>query len=44
MGNQKYTQEFRESAVKLVLEGRQKIAATAASLRLPHSTLTAWVV
>lgn len=44
MGKAKYTREFRESAVKLVLEGGQKIAAAAASLGMPHNTLTAWVV
>jgi transposase len=44
MGNQKYTQEFRESAVKLVLEQQQTVAAAAASLGMPHNTLVAWVI
>ena len=44
MGNQKYTQEFRESAVKLVLEQKQTVAAAAASLGMPHNTLVAWVI
>ncbi len=39
----KYTQEFRESAVKLVLEQGQTVAAAAASLGMPHNTLVAWV-
>ena len=44
MGNQKYTQEFREAAVKLVLEQKQAVAAAAASLGMPHNTLVAWVI
>ena len=44
MGNQKYTQEFRESAVKLVLDQKQTVAAAAASLGMPHNTLVAWVI
>ncbi len=43
MGKQKYTSEFRESAVKLVLEGGQSVAGAAAGLGMPHNTLVAWV-
>lgn len=43
MGKQKYTGEFRESAVRLVLEGGQSVAQAAAGLGMPVNTLVAWV-
>lgn len=43
MGKKKYTQEFRESAVKLVLEQGRRPAEAAANLGMPHNTLIAWV-
>jgi len=43
MGKQKYTREFREAAVRLVIEQKQTIAAASQSLGMPHNTLVAWV-
>lgn len=40
---QKYTTEFRDAAVRLVLEQGQTVAAAAAGLGMPANTLIAWV-
>lgn len=39
----KYTNEFREEAVKLVVEGELSVAETARRLSLPKSTLENWL-
>jgi len=39
----KYTKEFREEAVKLVVEGGMSLPKAARSLLLPPSTLGNWV-
>jgi transposase len=39
----KYTAEFRQGAVGLVLREQRTIPAAAASLDVPEATLTAWV-
>jgi transposase len=38
-----YTQEFRESAIELVLSGSRSIRAAAADLGIPFYTLQGWV-
>lgn len=40
---QKYTQEFRESAVKMVLSEGRRPQEAAANLGVPLNTLLAWV-
>jgi transposase len=42
-GKQKYTQEFRESAVKLVISEGRRVEDAAANLGMPVNTLMAWV-
>lgn len=42
-GKQKYTQEFRESAVKLVIDQGRRVEDAAANLGMPVNTLMAWV-
>ena len=42
-GKQKYTQEFRESAARLVIEGSRRPEKAAANLGMPVNTLMAWV-
>jgi transposase len=42
-GKQKYTQEFRESAVKLVISEGRRAEDAAANLGMPANTLMAWV-
>jgi transposase len=39
----RYTKEFREEAVKLVVEGHQGIKETAEQLAIPPSTLFNWI-
>jgi transposase len=39
----RYTKEFREEAVKLVIEGKMTIPAAAQRLSLPPSTLANWL-
>jgi len=39
----KYTKEFREEAVKLVIEGGLSIPETSRRLSLPQSTLENWI-
>src|SRR3989338_1308633 len=41
--NGKYTREFREEAVKLVIEGGLSVPEAGRRLSLPPSTLTTWV-
>lgn len=43
MGNRRYTREFREGAVKLVLEEQQPIAKVARELGVSANTLHGWV-
>jgi transposase len=43
MGKRKYTREFRESAVGLVLREGRTVEQAAADLGMPANTLTAWV-
>jgi len=40
---QKYTQEFRESAVKLVIAEGRRTEDAAANLGMPANTLAVWV-
>lgn len=42
-GKQKYTREFRESAVKLVIAEGRRPEDAAANLGMPVNTLMAWV-
>ena len=42
-GKKKYTQEFRESAVKLVIDQGRRVEDAAANLGMPVNTLLAWV-
>ncbi len=42
-GKQKYTQEFRESAVKLVVDQGRRVDEAAANLGMPANTLAVWV-
>ena len=42
-GKQKYTQEFRESAVKLVIAEGRRTEDAAANLGMPANTLAVWV-
>jgi transposase len=42
-GKQKYTQEFRESAMKLVISEGRRPEDAAANLGMPVNTLMAWV-
>jgi len=42
-GKQKYTQEFRESAVKLVITEGRRPEDAAANLGMPVNTLIGWV-
>jgi transposase len=42
-GKQKYTQEFRESAVKLVIDQGRRTEDAAANLGMPANTLAVWV-
>ena len=44
VNRKKYTQEFRESAVSLVLTQGRKPEEAAANLGMPVSTLVAWVM
>ncbi len=39
----RYTKEFREEAVKLVLEGNMSLPEAARRLSLPPSTLANWI-
>ncbi len=39
----KYTQEFRESAMKMVMEERLSIPRAAAGLGIPPNTLRGWI-
>jgi len=39
----RYTKEFREEAVNLVIENKMAIKATAEQLHLPQSTLAYWI-
>ena len=41
--NGKYTREFREEAVKLVIEGGMSVPEAGRRLSLPPSTLNTWV-
>jgi len=41
--DRKYTAEFRDSAVKQVLEGGRAMAAVARSLEMSNKTLANWV-
>ena len=41
--NGRYTKEFREEAVKLVVEGKLSIPEVGRRLSLPPSTLTNWI-
>jgi len=41
--NGKYTREFREEAVKLVIEGGLSVPEAGRRLSLPPSTLNTWV-
>jgi transposase len=41
--DRKYTAEFRESAVKQVMEGSRGMAAVARSLEMSNKTLANWV-
>ena len=41
--DRKYTAEFRDSAVKQVLEGGRGLAAVARSLEMSNKTLANWV-
>lgn len=43
MGKRKYTSEFRESAVALVLKEGRAVKQAAADLGMPSNTLIAWV-
>lgn len=43
MGKRKYTPEFKQSAVALVLQQSVKIRQAADDLGIPHHTLTLWV-
>lgn len=38
-----YTSEFKESAIKLALEGDKSIAQTAVDLGIKKSTLYTWI-
>jgi transposase len=42
-GKQKYTSEFRESAVRLVIDQGRRPEEAAANLGMPVNTLMAWV-
>jgi transposase len=41
--DRKYTAEFRDSAVKQVVEGGRSVAAVARSLEMSNKTLANWV-
>jgi transposase len=41
--DRKYTTEFRDSAVKQVIEGGRSISAVARSLEISNKTLSNWV-
>jgi transposase len=41
--DRKYTTEFRDSAVKQVIEGGRSISAVARSLEISNNTLSNWV-
>jgi len=41
--NSSYTKEFRQEAVKLVIDEKLTLAEAARRLSLPESTLTTWV-
>lgn len=43
MGNRRYTREFREGAVKLVLQEQQPISKVARELGVSANTLHGWV-
>jgi transposase len=43
MGKRKYTAEFKESAVGLVLQQGVKIRQAAGDLGIPENSLTVWV-
>lgn len=45
MGGQQrpYTRQFKEQAVKLVMDGQQEPSRTARELGMPHSTLLLWL-
>ena len=42
-GKQKYTQAFRESAVKLVIDQGRRTEEAAGNLGMPANTLAVWV-
>jgi transposase len=42
--DRRYTAEFRDSAVRQVIEGERPIAAVARSLEMSNKTLTNWVL
>jgi transposase len=42
--DRRYTSEFRDSAVRQVIEGARPIAAVARSLEMSNKTLTNWVL
>ena len=41
--NRKYTTEFRDAAVKQVVEGRRTVAAVARSLEMSSKSLANWI-
>ena len=41
--DRKYTEEFREAAVRQVLEGQHTMPQVARSLEMSHKTLANWV-
>lgn len=41
--DRRYTEEFRQSAVRQVLEGRRRVVDVARSLEMPVKTLENWV-
>jgi transposase len=41
--DRKYTEEFREAAVRQVLEGQRTMPQVARSLEMSHKTLANWV-
>jgi transposase len=42
-GKRKYTAEFRESAVRLVMQEKMSVGGAAADLGMPATTLQAWL-
>jgi transposase len=41
--DRKYTEGFREAAVRQVLDGQRTLVEVARSLEMPHKTLETWV-